>query len=101
MKKKVIFIIPSLSGGGAEHMLTVLLSRLNRDKISPVLIAYNKKGVYLEQLPPDIVTYDFRCDAYQPGFKWKIPFIFQDNSSIHERKSDRYNFQICRMSPRR
>jgi len=76
MKKKVIFIIPSLSGGGAEHMLTILLSRLNRDKISPVLIAYNKKGVYLEQLPSDIVTYDFRCDAYRPGFKWKIPFLF-------------------------
>lgn len=52
--KKVFFIIPTLGGGGAERVMLTILRSLNRDKLKPILILFEKKGEYLDALPPDI-----------------------------------------------
>lgn len=54
MKQKVLFIIPSLSGGGAEKVLVNILSSLSRDKIEATLLLFYNEGVNLKNLPSDI-----------------------------------------------
>ncbi|WP_102348298.1 glycosyltransferase [Bacillus sp. Marseille-P3661] len=54
MKKKLLFIIPSLSGGGAERVIVTLLKRLSREKFDMKLVLLVKEGTYLKEIPNDI-----------------------------------------------
>ena len=46
-KYKILFIIPSLVGGGAERVIINILNHLNRNKFIPYLVLFEKKGIYL------------------------------------------------------
>ncbi len=48
----VMFFIPSLSGGGAERIVQILLHRLDRSRFSPSLVLLHPEIVYT--LPPDV-----------------------------------------------
>lgn len=52
MKRKVLFLIESLSGGGAEKILSVLLKHLNPDKFEVTLCTVVDTGVYVEEVKP-------------------------------------------------
>lgn len=52
MKRKVLFLIESLSGGGAEKVLSVLLKHLNQDKFEVTLCTVVDTGVYVEEVKP-------------------------------------------------
>jgi glycosyltransferase involved in cell wall biosynthesis len=53
-KKKILFIIPSLVGGGAEMALITLLQHLDTEKYEIDLCVAEKKGRYLDQVPDSI-----------------------------------------------
>lgn len=53
-KKRLIFFIGSLYGGGAERVLLNLLRHLNRDKFELILVVSTQKGVLFDQIPPDV-----------------------------------------------
>jgi len=52
--KKVFFIVPSLTGGGAERVILHLLKNIDRSSFEPGLIVFEKKGDFVEKLPSDI-----------------------------------------------
>jgi glycosyltransferase involved in cell wall biosynthesis len=58
--KKILFVISSLVSGGAEKVLSQILERLNRKDFEPNLAVFEKKGVYMSQLPPDVKLYDLK-----------------------------------------
>lgn len=72
MKKKVLIILPNLSGGGAERVIVTLLNNFDREKAEYFFIAVNKKGPYVNDLPSDIKIIDF---GIQPFFM--RPQMFQ------------------------
>jgi glycosyltransferase involved in cell wall biosynthesis len=47
---KVVFVITGLNTGGAEMMLYKFLSRINRDKFSPTVIAMLEGGIFVERI---------------------------------------------------
>lgn len=53
-KKKILFIMPALPGGGAEKVLVDILKRLDRSKFEISLLLTYCEGVYVEQIPHDI-----------------------------------------------
>lgn len=53
-RKNIIFVIPSLKGGGAEKILTELLRNLNRDLFNLELVTFTNEGRYLNQIPGDV-----------------------------------------------
>ncbi|MCX7919971.1 MAG: glycosyltransferase [bacterium] len=53
-KKKILFIIPSLVGGGAEKVMLLLLEHLNRDRFQPQLLVFENRTDYRTELPADI-----------------------------------------------
>lgn len=60
---KILFIIPSLRGGGAERVMVNLLRHLDRSKFKPLLAVVNlKSAVYLEELATDVELFDLNCD---------------------------------------
>ena len=53
-KKKILFIVPSMRGGGAERIMSIILNYLDKKKFDPILVLLKKEGPYLEDIPKDI-----------------------------------------------
>ena len=56
--KKVLFLIESLSGGGAEKVLVTLLQHLDRSRFDVTLCCVSNTGKYLDDVP-DFVHYRY------------------------------------------
>lgn len=53
-KKKILFIIDSLGGGGAEKVLIDLLENIDRDKFDVNLVVLAKIGQLIDKVPKDV-----------------------------------------------
>jgi len=58
VKRKVLFVIPSLQVGGAERVATLLLQHLPRERFTLELALVERSGPFLEELPPDVRVHD-------------------------------------------
>ena len=52
--KKILFVMHNLTGGGAEKVLVDLLNNIDKSKFNITLLLFEKKGVYLENIPEQI-----------------------------------------------
>lgn len=60
-KTRVLFVVPNLSGGGAERVIVNLLRHLNRQKIELMLMVTELKGPYVAELPDDVPVVDLQA----------------------------------------
>lgn len=58
VKKKIMFIAPSMRGGGSERVISILVNHLSRKKFDIILVLLKKEGTYLKDLPNDIKIID-------------------------------------------
>ncbi|WP_219835801.1 glycosyltransferase [Paenibacillus sp. R14(2021)] len=56
--KSVLFIAPSLRGGGAERVIINLLKHMSRSGVELSFIALKLEGPYVSQLPDDVEAID-------------------------------------------
>ena len=54
MKKKILFVIPSLDAGGGEKSLINLLHALDYSLFEVDLLAFHSKGIFLQSLPANV-----------------------------------------------
>lgn len=54
MKKKLLFVIPSMEAGGGEKSLVTLLNTIDLQKYEIDLILLNPTGIFLKLVPPEI-----------------------------------------------
>jgi glycosyltransferase involved in cell wall biosynthesis len=59
-KKIILFILPSLEGGGAERVIVNIMSHLNNKKYETHLALFKAKGPYLSSLPGHIIFHDLK-----------------------------------------
>ena len=77
-RKKILFVLPNLTGGGAERVFTHLVNNLDRERFEPFLALGARRGAYLEFINPDISIYDLKAErarnAIPPLLKlvWKL-----------------------------
>ncbi|HFU76188.1 MAG TPA: glycosyltransferase [Arcobacter sp.] len=57
MKKKILFFLPTLNGGGAERVSVNLMKQLNRKLFDIYLVLVEETGEYLALIPSDIKVY--------------------------------------------
>jgi glycosyltransferase involved in cell wall biosynthesis len=61
-RTKILFLIPSLAGGGAERVIVNLLRHLDRSKFDLILAVVNmNSAVFLADLPSDVKLVDLEC----------------------------------------
>jgi glycosyltransferase involved in cell wall biosynthesis len=63
IRKRIIFIVPSMEGGGSERVISILVKHLSREKFDIILVLLKKKGEYLDSLPSDIPIIDLNVNA--------------------------------------
>jgi glycosyltransferase involved in cell wall biosynthesis len=61
-RKKILFVIPSLVGGGAERVTLNILKHLDRERFIPHLAMFSYEGEYLTQVPNDVSIYNLNWD---------------------------------------
>jgi glycosyltransferase involved in cell wall biosynthesis len=59
-RKRVLFLAPSLAGGGAERVFSNLLRHLNRDQFDVHLAVLNAAGTYHQDVPEHVVVHDLK-----------------------------------------
>jgi glycosyltransferase involved in cell wall biosynthesis len=60
-KTKILFIVPSMRGGGAERVMMTLLNHLDRSRFDPILALIKKEGPLLDKLPSDLPIIDLNA----------------------------------------
>jgi len=58
--KKLLFVISSLGGGGAERVLVNIINSLDKEKYKISLVVFRKKGPYLKIVAPHINIIDLQ-----------------------------------------
>lgn len=95
MKKSLLFIIPSLGGGGAEKSLITLLKLLDYDRYCVDLMLFRREGFFLEQVPPQVTIMDGGEDYryFDGGLKQALVY-FLKNRKYHL-AFDRLNYSFA------
>ena len=61
MKKDILFIAPSLQGGGAERVITTLLNNISTEKFTFSLALVNNEGPLINELSKKIDIIDLKA----------------------------------------
>jgi glycosyltransferase involved in cell wall biosynthesis len=56
-KKRILFLIRNLQGGGAERSFLNIIVSLDRQRYEPHLVMWQQTGAYLDELPTDVPLY--------------------------------------------
>ena len=75
-RKKVLFILPSMRGGGSERVKSLLVRYLDRSRFTIVLLLLNKEGTYLKDLPDDIELVDLKAPRLRQAIL-KLPIAIK------------------------
>ncbi|MGM0607778.1 MAG: glycosyltransferase [Candidatus Muiribacteriota bacterium] len=86
MKKNILFIIPTLNGGGSERIVSYLLKYLDRNKFSLSIALFEKEGVYLKYIPKDVKIFNLKkklkLDVIKYMYKLNLKVIPEINPDI-------------------
>lgn len=58
--KKIFFLLPGLTFGGAERVIFTLCNELDRERFSPTLVLFNQEGMPLGLLKKDVQVIDLK-----------------------------------------
>ncbi len=82
-KKKILFVIDSLSSGGAEKSLITALSIINKEKYAIDLLTFKKGGLYSALIPNEIISLS------SPNY---FNYLSNDKKNISNFKKAKYLF---------
>jgi glycosyltransferase involved in cell wall biosynthesis len=77
-RQRVLFLLPTLSGGGAERVTVTLLQNLGRSRFEPHLALIDAVGPLFQDLPADIPLHDLKAGRVRRAFPgiirlaWKL-----------------------------
>ncbi len=71
--KNILFVIYNLTSGGAERSLVNLLNEIDYSKYNISLLMFEKKGIYLNQVPQQVKIK--KSPYFLKGFYNKISFL--------------------------
>jgi glycosyltransferase involved in cell wall biosynthesis len=83
LRRHVLFLIPSLTGGGAERVFLTLLKHLSREKFHLTLAVVDKRNaVFLDQIPQDVDLVDLGCMRVRQALPKIILLIWRLRPSV-------------------
>lgn len=73
LKKKLLLIVPSLRGGGAEKVIGNIAAYIDKNKFEVILLALDYTGPYMNLIPKDVDVIDLKESRVSRAlFKLKI-----------------------------
>jgi glycosyltransferase involved in cell wall biosynthesis len=82
-RRQILFLIPSLRGGGAERVIVTLLRYLDRTKFRLALAVVDSRGAaYREDVPEDVEFIDLRCSRVRYALLKIITLIWRRRPTV-------------------
>jgi glycosyltransferase involved in cell wall biosynthesis len=82
-KARIIFLIPTLTGGGSERVIVTLLRHLDRRKYQLSLVVVDtRNSVYREDIPDDVEFIDLKCSRVRYALPKIIIHIWRKKPDI-------------------
>ncbi|MFL1994904.1 glycosyltransferase [Lysinibacillus irui] len=83
MKKiKLMLLVPSLKGGGAEKVMVNLSKYLNRENFKITIVCFQMEGEYLANLPLDIEVRNLNVSRVSKGYFPLIKLIKKEQPNM-------------------
>lgn len=82
MKKKVLFIMPRLTIGGAQKVVSMVLKHLDRSRFDLVLCVLDAQGEYIAALPADIRIIDLQTKRVSHAFFKLLQVIKEERPNV-------------------
>lgn len=104
MKKKVLFAIESLAGGGAEKILTTIIKNLNYTKFDVTVLCVVKTGIYVKEIEKYCKLISILPDYNELGssiekFKYKLAYkkIYKNDcrKTYNQYVKEKYDIEIA------
>ncbi len=76
-RRKVVFVIPTLSEGGAQRVMIQILHCIDRSRFELHLALFQKVGVFLNDVPPDVTLHPLVPGKYYFIFRWLLYFKYK------------------------
>jgi len=92
-KKRILFCVSSLAGGGAEKLLVQILKRFDYQAYDVYLYVFHYIGVYFDDIPPQVNWFTKETENGQLSQQFDIEVAFLEGSStryIGQRESNAY-----------
>lgn len=81
--RSVLFLLPTLRGGGAERVVVTLIRHLDRQRFQPILAVVNMdNAVYRNDVPVDVELLDLRADRVLHSLPRLIRLIWSRRPDI-------------------
>ncbi len=79
MKKKILFVIPSLRSGGAEKSLLTLLTLIDYQKYSVDLLCFRREGLFYDKIPSEVnvITGTEDYEIFDGGAKSAVMYFLK------------------------
>ena len=82
-RRHILFLIPSLRGGGAERVIVTLLRHLDRAKFRLALAVVDSRGAaYRDDVPEDVEFIDLRCSRVRYALPKIIALIWRRRPAV-------------------
>ncbi len=81
--KRVLFLIPTLTGGGAERVIVTLLRHLDRAKFSLALaVVDTRQAVFRDDVPADVEFIDLGCSRVRHALPRIVGLIWRRRPDV-------------------
>lgn len=85
-KKKILFVLPNLNGGGTERMILNLCNNLNTGKFDITLCLFSTTGEYINQISPEVKLIGLNINKSQLFVKKFFNYFYLLNKVIKDIK---------------
>ncbi|MDA7818282.1 glycosyltransferase [Sulfurimonas sp.] len=99
VKKRIVFLVPSMRGGGSERVMSVILNYIDKSSFDPILILLQKEGEYLSDLPKDLKIVDLNVSNTRYSMFKVIKIIFRLKPDIVMSTLGHLNILLALLKP--
>lgn len=72
---RILFVLPSMRGGGAERVIATLLNHMDLERFEPILCLLQKEGPYLDELRDAVQIIDLQAPRVRYAVKKLMDLI--------------------------
>jgi glycosyltransferase involved in cell wall biosynthesis len=82
-KTRILFLIPTLGGGGAERVVVTLLQHLDRARFSPTLgVVDMRQPLLADEIPPDVRLLDMKSHRVRESIPRLVYTIWRERPDV-------------------
>ena len=99
-RRRVLFLIPTLTGGGAERVVVTLLQHLDRDRFDLALaVVDTRNAAFRDQVPSDVEFIDLGCRRVRHALPKLIRLLWRRRPDVALSTLGHLNLALAIMRP--